>query len=344
MSRGKAEFSTMDIGIEVKPGSEPHRTDEKDCLPRRIGDPMRNLLDKNIEKGFTRQAPPSNNGVETMRGHAEFVTMKDFGDYEMKGSATESTAEQASGTDVAAGEKLSDKANKKGSPKGGIRVNDDDLTMSDDLKAVEDGAKRDIESGYVQDIQGEKVGKKGYQAYNEMCCKGMAADLNINPYDVAGSMAQIADSAEMVVKELDGGIEVKESPKMDAVRAGLKTAWDWGKGKVAGAGEAIGERLGKVGSKVEEGLRNRGIKRTQQRGHSAGTRSREMADWVRSNKKKVGAGVVGAGALGAGAVGYGGYRGAKALLGNKEDKGFDTEEKCMGEGPMARKKKVMMGK
>ncbi len=166
------------------------------------------------------------------RGHAEYPVMKGFEiDLGVKGAS-----------DVAKGEQLSDKADKKTSPKGKIRVHEDDLTMDPELGLVRDAARRDIEDGYVADIQGERVGgkvkskgshasgigaeidgRKGYDVYNEMVGKGMAADISIDPYNVGEAMGRIADRAGMVCKELDGGIVIKAGG-MKRVLQSAKTA------------------------------------------------------------------------------------------------------------------------
>jgi hypothetical protein len=130
------------------------------------------------------------------RGHAEFPVMKGF-----------DTGIMTKG-DVAKEEELSDKTKGGPGPKGKIRVKEDDLTIDPELGLVESAAKRDIKDSYVSDCQGERVGK-GYEVYNSMVAKGIAADIEINPYNVGEAMDRIAEHSGMVTKDLDGGIVTK---------------------------------------------------------------------------------------------------------------------------------------
>ena len=140
-----------------------------------------------------------------MRGNAEVPIMKGFmNGFTVKGGENPETLPPEKGSDVLDEEKLDNKATGSEAPKGKKRTNDPDLTMDPELAMVEEGAKKDIEDGYVNDIKNEKVSSaKGFDAYNEMVSKGMAVDMNLDPStDIRGAMSQIRDMADVTVKEL----------------------------------------------------------------------------------------------------------------------------------------------
>lgn len=227
------------------------------------------------------------------RGIAEYPVMKGF-EVGIKGAQ-----DGESGGDVAKQDQLPDKASKKSAPKGSIWTNSDDLTISPDLKTVEDGAARDISSGYVSDVQGEKVGK-GYEKYNEMVEKGIAADIELNPHNLNDSLGAIEEHTGIVAKELSGGITVKSN-----VGSALRAAGSTIKQDAVSAGKRIVGDLTKIGSKTENALR-RGNARVTRMGVSESPGALgSAANLAGKNRKATGAAVVGGGALAAGGAAEG---------------------------------------
>lgn len=235
------------------------------------------------------------------RGSAEYPVMKGF-EIGMKGGQD---------GDVAKQDQLPDKASKKSAPKGSIQTSSDDLTISPDLKTVEDGAARDISSGYVSDIQGEKVGK-GYESYNELCTKGIAADIELNPHNLNDSLNAIEDHASITAKELSDGITIKSN-----IGSALRAAGSAIKQDVVAGGKKIVGGLTSIGSKTENALRRGNAKLTRM-GVSEGPGALgSAANLAGKNRKATGAAVVGGGALAAG----GAAEGARRALSS------DTEKK-----------------
>jgi hypothetical protein len=235
------------------------------------------------------------------RGNAEFPVMKGFGsDFVGKG-------------DVAEEEKLDEKLKEKHPPKAPAKVKEDDLTIDPELALVEEAAGRDIEDGYVSDIQGAQVGK-GFAAYNEMCTKGMAADLSVDPYNAGDIINKISAGNDVVFKELGDGMVSKGAMfdtlgrSVGGVKARVGQAYRAGK-------QGIKDTLSKVGGVVpgraqaSEALQSG---TTQDPGKTVNRIRRGAAD-VLSDKRKVGAGVVGTGLVAAGGT-------AAALSRNKEEK------------------------
>lgn len=140
-----------------------------------------------------------------MRGNAESPVMKGFlSGFTVKGGENPETLPDEKGKDVTDEEKLDNKNSGSEAPKGPKKTNDPDLTMDEELALVAEGAKKDIDDGYVNDIKAEKVSSaKGFNAYNELVSKGMAVDVNLDPStDIRGAMSQIRDMADVTVKEL----------------------------------------------------------------------------------------------------------------------------------------------
>lgn len=250
--RGKAEFSIMNpMQMESHMGA-PHglEPDINARAPQRMPrEPMKNLLSKGIKESV-------------MRGSCGFATMKgfDMGLKEMDEEAKNSNAEVAEGEDVAKEEELSDKVEgKKEGEKGENEFATDEYTFDPELETVEEGAKRDVEDGYVSDAQGERVSEeKGYNRYNRMVEKGIAADIEINAFNVGQAMDDIATHSGMVIKEMDTGIEVKgaaQTAKKVAMAAGLgagAAALTLGPSAAAGA---VGAGKGKRMAGAMEGIK-----------------------------------------------------------------------------------------
>ena len=227
------------------------------------------------------------------RGSAEFPVLKGF-EVGIKGAQ-----DSESGGDVARQDRLPDKASRKSAPKGSIRTNSDDLTISPELKLVEDGAARDISSGYVSDVQGAKVGK-GYEQFNELCTKGIAADIELNPHNVGESLDAIQEHTGIVAKELSDGITVKSN-----VGSALRAAGSAIKQDVVGALKAGKSKLTSIGSKTENALRRGNAKLTRM-GVSEGPGALgSAANLAGKNRTGTGAAVVGGGALAAGGAAEG---------------------------------------
>jgi hypothetical protein len=139
------------------------------------------------------------------RGNAEFTVGKGI-DLEVKegfgvvgkGGETSDTMPPERGHDVADDEKLKDMASKDG--KRGKKVtNADDLTFSEDVNLVGDKAKDDIANGYVQDSK--ESSKKGFDRFDEMVAKGVAADVEINPHNINEAWGRLDEHTDMVAKE-----------------------------------------------------------------------------------------------------------------------------------------------
>lgn len=273
-----------------------------------------------------------------MRGNADFTVMKGFlGDLSIKGDTGAETLPPDPGKDVTDEEKLDNKAKGKDAPKGKHSTDEDDMTFDKDLSTVEEGAKRDEKDGYVSDVQGEKVSSaKGYDAYNLLVAKGMAVDVDMNPYNIKESLSMIEKSADMIMekgggarafgdtkegaeewkKQAEAAKSTNSNPKktfnqpkavspeptgLEALKARGRRALDKGKELLNRAGLA-------TGNKTENTLRNLQRVVTPMGKSEGAGKLAEVANVIGRNRtgagKKILAGLAGAGTLAAGAGTY----------------------------------------
>lgn len=121
---------------------------------------------------------------------------------------TDSDFEEAGTTKPAANVKAGD--NKPGAAS---------TTMSDDVAEVADEAEANIDDGYVQDIQGEKVSdggevEKGWEAYNEKCASGVVVkDYGLNKHNVSDAYTQMQESVHSEFVEKAGKAFIRGAAK-----------------------------------------------------------------------------------------------------------------------------------
>ena len=121
---------------------------------------------------------------------------------------TDSDFEEAGTTKPAANVKAGD--NKPGAAS---------TTMSDDVAEVADEAEANIDDGYVQDIQGEKVSdggevEKGWEAYNEKCASGVVVkDYGLNKHNVSDAYIQMQESVHSEFVEKAGKALIRGAAK-----------------------------------------------------------------------------------------------------------------------------------
>lgn len=252
-----------------------------------------------------------------MRGNAEFPVMKGFMDGFTVKEAGPETLPPDPGSDVSDKAKLDEAATGSGPAKGTGKGSP--TTMAKDVNEVAEGAKKDIEDGYIQDVQGEKVSTdKGYEIFNKMAESGVVVkDYGMNRHNVGEIMDSITKSVDdgFVVK--CGTITKKETESEDSEEEkdesfaeegpeeekGVRGMWEAGKQKVRGAADTIGDKI--------SGVMYEGGKRLQRVGsgdnmlNKLGSKMRG-ARLTSDQKRKIGYGVMGTGAVGtAGAAGVG---------------------------------------
>jgi len=222
------------------------------------------------------------------RGNADFIVSKGFGIETKGGESPETLPNKDAGRDATEEEEMKELASGKGPKKGGRKTEEDDLTISKDVDKVREGAEKDIADTYVQDCQ-----RKGYERYNDVVAKGIAANIELNPYNVGEFLDNAQAHTQTVCKEI--GSEV-------VLKGRAKEAYEGAK---------------KFGGRVVEGAKEH-FKRNADKYKAGGVLAGSAAGGVGLNVGARGA----AGAIGAGE----GKRGEGAKAGIKESYKADWED------------------